>query len=233
MAQLKELLDIQENTIIKIFTNRIENLESKIISMQEENKQLKGEVKALQESIEFQNETYENMKKDMTEEKQKLEIDNRNNEVVEKLIQQNTEMKEQIAELEDRHRRNNLRFMGIKEKSGVESETWEESEAKVKVFLQEKMGLETDEITIERAHRIGKKEEGKRRTIIAKFLNYKQREKVLNKCKELKLWEDQIYINEDFSEYTVEKRRILFKRPKEIRERGEFAKVVYNRLVSC
>ena len=50
--------------------------------MQEENKQLKGEVKALQESIEFQNETYENMKKDMTEEKQKLETDNRKNEEV-------------------------------------------------------------------------------------------------------------------------------------------------------
>ena len=78
-------------------------------------------------------------------------------------------MKEQIAELEDRHRRNNLRFMSIKEKSRAESETWEKSEAKVKVFKQEKLGLETDEITIERAHRIGKKEEGKKRTIIAKF----------------------------------------------------------------
>ena len=200
--------------------------------MQEENKQLKGEVKALQESIEFQNETYQKMKKDMMEEKQKLDTDYKNNEVVQNLIQQNTDMKEQIAELEDRHRRNNLRFMSIKEKCGVESETWEESETKVKVFLQEKLGLETDEITIERVHRIGKKEEGKRRTIIAKFLNYKQREKVLNKYKELKLWEDQIYINEDFSEYTVEKRRILFKRAKEIRERGEFAKVVYKRLVS-
>ena len=85
MAQLKELLDIHENIIIKIFTNRIENLELNIISMQEENKQLKDKVKALQESIEFQNETYENIKKDMTEEKQKLETDNRNNEV-QKLI---------------------------------------------------------------------------------------------------------------------------------------------------
>ena len=52
MAQLKELLDIHENTIIKIFTNRIEALESKITSMQEENKQLKGEVNALLESRE-------------------------------------------------------------------------------------------------------------------------------------------------------------------------------------
>ena len=228
MAQLKELLNIHENTVIKIFTNRIENLESKITSIQEENKQLKGEVKALQESKEFQNETYENMKKDMTEEKQKLETDSRNNEEVQKLIQQNTEMKEKIAELEERHQSNDLRFMGIKEKSGVESETWEESE----VFLEEKLGLETDEITIERPHRIGQEEEGKRRTIIENLLNYKQHEKVLKKYKELKLWEDQIYINKDISEHTVEKRRILFKCAKEFRERSEFAKVDYNRLVS-
>ena len=71
--------------------------------------------------------------------------------------------------------------MGIMEKSGIESGTWEERETKVKVFLQEKLGLETDEITIERSHRIGNKKEGKRRTIIAKFLNYKQCEKVVKK----------------------------------------------------
>ena len=71
-------------------------------------------------------------------------------------------MKEQIAELENRHQRNNLRFMGIKEKSGLESETWDENKAKVKFFLQEKLGLETGKITIERAHRIGKEEEGEK-----------------------------------------------------------------------
>ena len=63
------------------------------------------------------------MKRDMTDEKQKLETDNRSNEEVQKLIQQNTQMKEQIAEYEDRHRKNNLRFMGIKEKSEVERQT--------------------------------------------------------------------------------------------------------------
>ena len=79
-------------------------------------------------------------------------------------------MKEQIAKLQYRHRRNNLWFLDIKEKSGVESETWQKSKAKVEVSLQEKLDLETDEITIETAHRIGKKEEGKRRTIMAKLL---------------------------------------------------------------
>ena len=103
MAQLKEFLDVHENTIIKVFTNRIENLESKITSMQEENKKLKGEVKALQKSIGFQNETHEKMKKDVTEEKQKLETDYKNNEEAQTLIQQNNKIKEQIAELEERH----------------------------------------------------------------------------------------------------------------------------------
>ena len=56
-------MDIHENTNINIFTNRIENLESKITGMQEENEQLKSEVKALHKSIEFQNETQKKMKK--------------------------------------------------------------------------------------------------------------------------------------------------------------------------
>ena len=96
MAQLKQLMDIHENTVINIFTNRIENLESKIISVPEKNNKLKSEVKALQDSIEFQNETYKNMKKDMKEEKQTLETDSRNNEELQKLIQKNTIMKEKL-----------------------------------------------------------------------------------------------------------------------------------------
>ena len=42
--------------------------------------------------------------------------------------------------------------MGIKEKSCVESEKWQE----------EKLWFETDEITIDRTHRIGKKKRGKK-----------------------------------------------------------------------
>ena len=63
--------------------------------MQEENKQMKGEVKPLQDSTEFQNEKKE--RKDMTEEKQKLETNYRSNKEMQNLIQQITEMKEQTA----------------------------------------------------------------------------------------------------------------------------------------
>ena len=44
-------------------------------------------MKELQESIEFQNETYKKKKKGIMEEKLKPETDNRNNEEVQNLIQ--------------------------------------------------------------------------------------------------------------------------------------------------
>ena len=44
-------------------------------------------MKALQEPTEFQNETYEKMKSDITEEKQKLETRNKNDEEAQNLIQ--------------------------------------------------------------------------------------------------------------------------------------------------
>ena len=71
----------------------------------------------------------------------------------------------------------------------------------------------------------------KRRTIIAKFLNFKDKQEVLSEYKARKLWTKGIFINEDFPEDTMEKRKGLFQRAKELREEGKFAKVVYNRLI--
>ncbi|XP_065673886.1 uncharacterized protein LOC136090837 [Hydra vulgaris] len=70
-----------------------------------------------------------------------------------------------------------------------------------------------------RAHRTGKQKESgqkKRRTIVVKFLNYKDKEKILDHYKRLKLWNERIYLN-DYSERTIEKRKILFAKAKELR----------------
>ena len=98
-------------------------------------------------------------------------------------------MKEQIAELEDRLRINYLPFTSTKERVGEENN-------KVKVFVQKKLGLYNGrgnycESTLDSK---GKKRE-KRRIIIAKYSN-KQRESVINRYRELKLWEDQIHVKE-------------------------------------
>lgn len=68
-------------------------------------------------------------------------------------------MKYQNIELEKRNRRNSFQIMNIKENVGRETQTWKEGETKIKDFLQEKLGLKNEEITVERAHTIGMKED--------------------------------------------------------------------------
>ncbi|XP_065659015.1 uncharacterized protein LOC136083541 [Hydra vulgaris] len=58
-----------------------------------------------------------------------------------------------LAELEDRSRRNNLRFCGIEE---IENESWEDGESKVREFLNNKLQLHGNFET-EMAHRVSKK----------------------------------------------------------------------------
>ena len=71
----------------------------------------------------------------------------------------------------------------------------------------------------------------KRRKIIAKFLNFKEKQEVLSEYKARKLWTKGIFMNEDFSEDTMEKRKGLFQRAKELWEEEKFSKVVYGRLI--
>ena len=48
--------------------------------------------------------------------------------------------------------------------------------------------MESNDITIKRAHRIGSKITGKKRAIIAKFLNYQDKDAVLNQYRQKQLW---------------------------------------------
>ena len=100
------------------------------------------------------------------------------------------------------------RFDGLLQAQG---EDWIGSKTKIKKLIKEKLRIEN--IETERAHRIGKEERddpSQKRTIIAKFLNYKD-----------KLWEERLYINEDISEETMEIRKELFKQTEKLRKKGE------------
>ena len=48
--------------------------------------------------------------------------------------------------------------------------------------------MENKDITIERAHRIGSKINGKKRAIIVKSLNYKEKVAVMNQYRQKQLW---------------------------------------------
>lgn len=68
------------------------------------------------------------------------------------------------------------------------NETRQQSEDKVKELISNKLQLQSQDIVIERAHRVGRKKSSgdKPRPIIAKFLNYKDRKLVLKAKRRLK-----------------------------------------------
>ena len=59
--------------------------------------------------------------------------------------------------------------------------------------------MESKDMTIERAHRIGPKINGQKRAIIVKFLNYKDKDAPLNQYRQKQLWKDNIYVYEDYT----------------------------------
>ena len=67
------------------------------------------------------------------------------------------------------------------------------------------------------------------RTIVCKLSNYKDKDDILRKSNLLR--GSYIFISEDYSPDTVRIRKVLFKQAKAERANGNFAKVVYKRLI--
>ena len=202
-------------------------MDKNITTLIGENVLVKKELADLKLSVQFHSDMVEEQTKEV---KRKIE---KSNNVRESSRESDKIVMDKVAELEDRSRRNNLRFDGIRED---DKETWEISENKIRNIIQNELDLNAEEITIERAHRSGKTsingERNYKRTIVARFLNYKDKNKVLNQFRAKKLWNKNIYINEDFSGTTMELRKGLFRQAKDLKEKGMFAKVVYNKIIT-
>ena len=127
-----------------------------------------------------------------------------------------TDLTEQLKIQEDRLKRNNIRVDGIEEH---ENETWENTEYKLRSFLHDKLKI-TDELYIERAHCVRRREGVKfnsnntPRTIVAKFLDYKEKREVM--CWHYKLKDTTYLVREDFSKETVEIRKKLWDQVKKL-----------------
>ena len=214
---MKEILAIHENTLMKFFTSSMERLENKIERLNNENTLLKQEFESLKASADFQNKWFEEAKRDLEEMRAKDPVEEDIKLIEQKLEEtsKDQQLEEKISEPEDRSRRNNLRFSGFTEKADG-AETWEESENLIREFIERNLEVERKDITTERAHRTGSKINGKKRAIIVKFFNYKDKDAVLNQYRQKQPWKDNIYLNEDYSERTADLRKQLFEQAKEI-----------------
>ena len=143
-------------------------------------------------------------------------------------------LSELVDYLENQSRRNNLRIDGVPE---LPNESWEQTQDQVKKTFASKLQLSSEDIEIERAHRTGNKrhstehrnEEPKPRTIVVKLNKFKDREAILKQAKVIKC--KGLYINEDFSQKVLEKRKDLLPQMMKARQDGKIAFLSFNRLI--
>ena len=142
---------------------------------------------------------------------------------IEKLKKDSDDNNNKLRILEDRSRRDNLRFDGIEE---WEEESWADTEQNLKDTLSDILGIQN--VKIERAHRVGDKKRSPCRTIVAKLSSFKMKERILAEAKKMKPKGIQIY--EDFSKATVEIRKKNWEKVKELRAQNKYAILVYDKI---
>lgn len=128
-----------------------------------------------------------------------------------------------LDEFEDRSRRDNLIFYGFADE---QTETWADSEKKVRDIISSALKIELADEAISRAHRLGKFFPNKCRPIIAKFNSSKAKSEIFVAKSQLKT--AGITVSEDFciSTRTARKKLIEFGKAS-----GEQFSLRYNKLI--
>lgn len=228
MSTLSHLMDQQKEFYKEMLQQQQENFKSFIqIIMDGNTKRLDGVIKEVHElktSLQFTQGIVEEVTS--TYKGTDVKIKAIENDIA-KLKKEMEDLFHKLDYLENQSRRSNLLIDGIAEEKG---ETTGGLEIKIQQMLSEKLGLDGSNIEIEKVHRLGKFQEGRRpRKIIVKLLRFKDRQRILSSTKKLK--GTSIYVNEDFSDVVQQRRRELLPQLKAAREKGERAELRYDKLV--
>ena len=212
MATVKNLLAVQESMLRSLFESTIMSINSRLDSVV-------STVADLKASVEFTQKDLDELKPVTSK------IKNAEDEIA--------QVNEALEYLENQSRRNNIRVSGVPESPG---ETWADSEATVKEYIQRSLGIDVD---VERAHRVKKREtrnkkghgdsQDKPRTIICRLRDWKQREAVLREARKIK--PPGLYISEDLARVTLRKREGQIAKMKEAKSAGKTAYFILDRLI--
>ena len=213
LAEINRKLDIALARI-----QDIEEIKEKQQVLEKENADLKA-------SLEFAHTTIKSLTEQVDAQQKSL---SQLTESVSELAKTSRLEKERAIKLESHSRRNNLIFYNIPEERHESSAT---SETLVYNFLEQNLNMEEEvsEISIERAHRLGKmRDDQKPRPIIAKFSFHKDKERILSKAR---LLAGTTYgISQDFPPEIVEVRKELIKVMKDAKKNGQNTKLIYDKL---
>ena len=229
LDQVKIIMQMHEDSILKFVKMNFELVNARIDNISKE-------VSDIQASLNFtdnvNNEKIKSIQLNMQELKSSVATIGESKDDASGNPEELRQIKAKVNDLENRTRRNNIRIDGIQEN---EKESWAETESKVQSIIRNDLGI-VEDVTIERAHRSGDlrkaRERNRPRTIIAKLLNFKSKEQILQKARENKISKKHIYINEDFSEITMRQRKQMEDAAKKIRDMGNYATVRYDKLIT-
>ena len=194
---------------------------------------MKGKVEEMEESMTFINNEFESNKDEISTVKDCLvelneKVDTSDGNVTDLKSDLNTlsagyeEIKNKQVMLEARSMRDNLLFTGISE---LENENTEDV---VKLFIKREMKI-NDDIAFERVHRIGQKQRGKHRAIVAKFSSFKEKEEVRKRAPRA-LKNKSFGVNEQFPKEINDKRKLLYPHYKEAKRQNKKAVLNVDRL---
>ena len=223
----KEVLAMQEQSYTKLVKMVAEDLRNEI-------RLIRNEVNNLKVSAHFQSTTVDGIEKAI----KKLNGQLRS---IEESIQASEEYMEAVddkMEYLENTSRYNSKVIGIEESPNF-IESWDESETIVKDKIKSLLSI-TEDLEIERAHRVGRLKEyhtradgskvkARPRPIIVKFLSWKQTERVVRKAREGKPPEVEFLV--DLSQRSLKRRQDVVLRLLEARRNGKVAYFIGDRLV--
>ena len=213
--------------------NKLNRLDNAVLAVTVEVTAMKGKVQEMEESMTFINNEFESNKDEISTVKDCLvelneKVDTADGNVTDLKSDLNTlnagyeEIKNKQVMLEARSMRDNLLFTGISE---LENENTEDV---VKLFIKREMKI-NDDIAFERVHRIGQKQRGKHRAIVAKFSSFKEKEEVRKRAPRA-LKNKSFGVNEQFPKEINDKRKLLYPHYKEAKRQNKKAVLNVDRL---
>ena len=176
-------MEIQDRTYRSTLQILVNDMKSEI-------KSVKKDVEELKLSIQFMSSKFEDQKKNIEQKKMIVEQIEDRVKVLESNLSNSSvddeyyDHESRLKDLENKHeylenmsRHNNIKILGLPEDKNREK-SWE-AEQIVMETINKELEISSEEIQIERAHRVGKPHDGRPRPVVAIFCSWKQNKAIL------------------------------------------------------
>ena len=179
---LKEMMEIQD----RVYRSTLQIL---VNDMKSEIKSVKKDVEELKLSTQFMSSKFADQKKNIEQRKMKVEQIEDRVKVSESYLSNSLvdneyyDHESRLEDLENKHVY--LKILGLPEEKNREK-SWKDTEQIVKETINKEPEISSEEIQIEKAHRVGKPQDGRPRPVAARFCSWKQKEAILPEKRSLK-----------------------------------------------